>query len=212
MKYFAAILLSLFLLVPVSQAHNSTETVTYKIDGVEYPHPDYWVDHNDFLHRPIHIWEYSMGAFDHVINNLDRRIDHLNNTLKSLYLITCGSALARPDECNNLAARMSALIAHNKSHTTYTCPFNLMDDVISVLHDNNLYVHHNEVVGDIVRICRHLNIQDEAHLGKVSKFMKNWLLTDDSAIIYEVQFGGNHITANFNEFGFIEAYRASTPR
>lgn len=211
MRYFTAVLLSLFLFASEGQPHPSTETVTYKIEGVEYPHPAPWFDHN-YVHKTNvqHLWEHEMGAFDHVVDNLDRRIDHLNAALKSLYLITCASALARPDECTRFVAVMHELLAYNKSHVVYTCPFNLVTDVIPVFHDNNLHVDRQLFVWSIVYICGELNIQNDAQLIRVSTFMKNWIATDHDAIIYKKQHT-YHISADFNTYGFIDHYRASTP-
>lgn len=212
MKYFAAALL--FLFVSVSYAHPSTQKFTYKIDGVEYIHPSSWIDHNRFLHMrsSAYLWEHELRAFDHIVDNLDRRIDHLNATLKSLYLINCGSALTRPDECTRFAAVMHELLAYDKNHVEHTCPFNLVSDVIPVLHDNNLYIDQQQFVYRVVDICWALDIQNQAQLTNVTSFMKTWIVTDEEAIIYKLQFGGSHVSADFNMFGFIEAYRASTPR
>ena len=210
MKFFAVVLLSLF--VPISQAHFSTETVTYKIEGVEFPHPAPGASHYRYLHQyEVSLWEHEEKAFNHIIDNLDRRIDHLNTTLKSLYLITCGSALARPDECTRLAAKMHELLAYDKSHVTYTCPFNLVTDLIPVFHDNNLFVDRQGFVNGIVHICGEFDIQNQTQLSGISTFMKNWVETDDASIIYD-HWHTYSVRANFNTFGFIDAYRASTPR
>ena len=178
MKYFAAILLSLFLLLPAGQAGLTTDTSTlkYEIDGVEYESTS-WTRHNWYFHpsRGSHFWEYHLEVFDHVIDNLDRRIDHLNATLKSLYLITCGSALARPDECTRLAAIMSELLAYNKSHVAYTCPFNMAEDIKHLIHENIVLVGTHEIGYIALNICRFFKIQTQDDYDDVARDMRVWL-------------------------------------
>ena len=80
----------------------------------------------------------SRGFLNGVFSSLDKRIDALNDTFKSVYAVTCSDAFTRPSGCSELAQSISNLIQANNNHSQYMCVFNLADLYLKLGHDHTV--------------------------------------------------------------------------
>lgn len=220
MKYLAAIFLSFFLFVPTSQAGPSTDTSTikYELNGVEHDHPNFRTNHNNFYHyfRNLeNLWTNDMEVFDYPINHLDRRIDHLNSTLKSLYLITCGNAITRPDECSNLTVAMHNLLNYNRNNPLYYCPFNIVADFTNFVHDEGILLKPNELSGFASHACHNMIVRTKEDYNNFSLSLKEWFRTEGKILFNRLHHDRKRIDSYaLHSAGdaFVRFYKASHPQ
>ena len=81
--------------------------------------------------------------------------------MKSFYLILCSNAVTRPTECTELAKAMQSLIAYNKFHSAYKCPFNIVEDFTRFTHDEGVLITPEELAAFAAELCTNQIVRTE---------------------------------------------------
>ena len=190
MKYFtiAFCFIAALFIAPL-QAERSTDTSTFEFGDSQsknaprsgqYSHNNFWHRHTDKA-----LWEEHMKFFDHLINNIDERVNYLNQTIKVLYSINCSNAFTRPDECTKLAKILTETIQHDRENAALYCPFNAYHHMFKYAHDNDYHILPKNIHQYATSLCGHYAPQNSEQVDWLIETSKDFFDTGFYQYIYK---------------------------